>query len=143
MSQVSGNTTNKKLGLGLGYFSLALGALEVAAPRRIARALGLDEDGPATTTIRAFGFRELLAGAMLLRGPAVSTNMWNRVLGDGLDIGALLLALGSSTKPRAVVGALAFVGGATALDVYTARQLDAETGRTFTTSHGQADLSPQ
>ena len=140
MSQTNHNTTSKKLGLGLGFFSLALGAAEVAAPKRIARALGLDENGPAATTIRAFGFRELAAGAMLLRGPAVSTNVWNRVLGDCLDIGALVLALGSLTKPRAVVGALAFVGGATALDVYTAGKLDQDTGRTFTLSHGQSDL---
>jgi hypothetical protein len=141
MSQTTYNTTSKKLGLGLGVFSLALGATKVAAPRRIARFLGLDEDGPAVTTIRLFGFRELAAGAMLLRGPAVSTNVWNRVLGDGLDIGALLLALGSSTKPRAVAGALACVGGATALDVYTAGQLDKDTGRTFTLSHGESDVS--
>ena len=134
---------HKKLGLGLGVFSLALGAAEVAAPRRIARFLGLDENGPAKTTIFAFGLREIAAGLMLLRGPAVSTNVWNRVLGDGLDIGSLLLALGSSSKPRNVVGALAFVGGATALDVYTARGLDAETGKTFTLSHGQSDVSSQ
>lgn len=142
MTQISGNPVSKKLGLGLGYFSLALGTLEVVAPGRVARALGLDENGAAAATIRAFGFRELAAGAMLLRGPAVSTNVWNRVLGDGLDIGALLLALGSSTRPRAVAGALAFVGAATALDVYTARKLDEDTGRTFTLSHGESDLSP-
>lgn len=131
----------KKLGLGLGVFSLALGAAEVAAPRRIARFLGLDEEGAAKNTIFAFGLREIAAGLMLLRGPAVSTNVWNRVLGDGLDIGALLLALGGSGKPRNVVGALAFVGGATALDVYTARGLDRQTGRTFTASHGQSDMA--
>jgi hypothetical protein len=131
----------KKLGLGLGVFSLTLGAAEVAAPRRIARFLGLDEDGPAKTTIFAFGLREIAAGLMLLRGPAVSTNVWNRVFGDGMDLSALLLALGGSSKPRNVVGALAIVGGATALDVLTARGLDQQTGRTFTLSDGQADAS--
>ena len=131
----------RKLGLGLGVFSLALGAAEVAAPGRLARGLGLDPDGPAKKTIFAFGLREIAAGVMLLRGPAVSTNVWNRVLGDALAVGALLVALGSSTKPRAVAGALAFVGGATALDVYTARGLDEQTGETFTTTHGQSDMS--
>ena len=48
----------KKLGLGLGVFSLALGALEVAAPGRLARFLGLDDRGPARKTILAFGLRE-------------------------------------------------------------------------------------
>ncbi|WP_294173570.1 hypothetical protein [uncultured Sphingomonas sp.] len=131
----------KKLGLGLGVFSIAVGALEVAAPGRIARALGLDEDGPARKTILAFGLRELAAGAMLLRGPAVSFNVWNRVFGDTLDTGALLLALGSSRKTGAVAGALAFVGGVTALDAWTARGLDKETGQAFPLTYGQSDMS--
>ena len=121
----------KKLGLGLGVFSLALGGLEVAAPGRLARLLGLDEDGPVKKTIFAFGLRELLAGGMLLRGPAVSTNMWNRVIGDAIDAGALLLAFGGSRRKGAMGGALAFVGGAAALDWITARGLDEQTGRTF------------
>lgn len=133
----------KKLGLGLGGFSIALGALEVAAPGRIARSLGLDEDGPARTTVFAFGLREIAAGAMLLRGPAVSFNVWNRVLGDALDAGALLLALGSSRKKGAVAGALAFVGAAAALDFWTARGLDEQTGVAFPLDRGQSDLSPQ
>lgn len=131
----------KKLGLGLGVFSIALGALEIAAPGRIARALGLDDDGAARKTITVFGVREIAAGIALLRGPAVSTNVWNRVLGDALDLGALLLALGPSSRPRAVAGALAFVGGATALDFYTARGLDRQAGATFTLTYGQSDLA--
>nr|WP_294171181.1 hypothetical protein [uncultured Sphingomonas sp.] len=130
----------KKLGLGLGVFSIALGALEVAAPGRIARAVGLDERGPAKKTILAFEVRELAAGAMLLRGPAVSFNVWKRVFGDTLDAGSLLLALGSSRKKGAVAGALAFVGGVTALDLWTARGLDKQTGQTLPLSYGQSDL---
>ena len=126
----SGGLASKKLGLGLGYFSLALGALEVAAPRRLARALGL-EDKAAKTVIRAFGFREIAAGVALLRGPAVSANAWNRVFGDVMDAAALAFALPRSRRKPAVVGALAFVGGATALDAYAARRLDRDTGRTF------------
>ncbi len=121
----------KQVGTGLGYFSLALGALEVAAPGRLARALGLDEDGSARSVIRAFGLREIAAGAMLLRAPAVSTNVWNRVLGDAMDAGSLALAAKNSTRKNAVMGALAFVGAAAILDVVTAIGLDNETGRTF------------
>lgn len=120
----------KKLGLGLGFFSIGLGLLEVAAPGRIARWLGV-EGKPAETVTRLFGGRELLAGAMLLRGPAVSTNVWNRVFGDMMDLAALGLAFGRSDRKPAVAGALAFVGGATLLDVVTARGLDNETSRTF------------
>lgn len=132
---------SKQAGLGLGLFSLALGAAEVIAPKRIAKVLGLDPEGPASTTIRAFGLREIAAGAMLVRGPAFSTNVWNRVLGDAMDIGSLLLALRTSRKPAAVAGALAFVGGVTALDLWTARSLDEETGRALPLDHGQTDIS--
>lgn len=121
----------KKLGFGLGVFSIGLGLLEVGAPGRLARWLGLDGK-TARTTVAIFGARELLAGTMLLRGPAVSTNVWNRVVGDGLDLAALALAFGRTDRRPAVAGALAFVGGAAVLDAFVARGLDQETGRTFT-----------
>jgi hypothetical protein len=123
--------TAKRVGLGLGFFSIGLGLLEVAAPGRLARWLGLDGSGAARNTVFAFGLRELAAGGALLRGPAVSTNVWNRVIGDVMDAGALGLALRSSTRKGAAAGALAFVGGALAADWLTARALDRDTARTF------------
>ena len=126
----TGNVKTKRVALGLGYFSLALGALEVAAPGRLARWLGVDNKA-AKNTIFAFGLREIAAGTMLLRGPAVSTNVWNRVIGDVMDAGSLALAMGSSNRKGRVGGALAFVGGAMAADYITARALDKETARTF------------
>lgn len=124
----------KRTGLGLGYFSLALGAIEVAAPGRLARWLGLEGSKTARNTLIAFGIREIAAGGMLLRGPAVSTNVWNRVIGDAIDAGALGIAMRSSTRKGAVAGAMAFVGGAMLADVLTARALDRDTGRTFPVS---------
>lgn len=120
----------KKIGLGLGFFSIGLGLLEVAAPGRIARWLGVQGKAAETVT-RLFGGRELLAGAMLLRGPAVSTNVWDRVFGDVMDLAALGVAFSRSNRKPAVAGALAFVGGATLLDTITSRGLDRETARTF------------
>src|SRR5690348_8931442 len=102
----------KKVGLGLSGFSIALGLVELAAPGRLARWLGVDR-ATAKTVIGLFGARELLAGAMLLRGPAVSTNVWNRVAGDAMDLGALGLAFARSTRRPAVAGAIGFVAGAT------------------------------
>ena len=101
----------KKLGLGLGALSIGLGLAEVFAPGRLARWLGV-EGKTAKTVVGLFGARELLAGAMLLRGPAVSTNAWNRVVGDAMDLGALGLALSRSNRKGAVAGALGFVAGA-------------------------------
>jgi hypothetical protein len=120
----------KKLGLGLGIFSIGLGLAEIAAPGRLSRWLGVDGKTAKRVT-GLFGARELLAGAMLLRGPAVSTNAWNRVLGDAMDLGALGLAFTRSSKRGAVAGALGFVVGATIIDVVAARGLAKETGRTF------------
>ena len=120
----------KKLGLGLGVFSIGLGLVEMLAARRVAKGLGV-EGGTAEGVIRLFGAREMLAGGMLLRGPAVSTNVWNRVIGDVIDLGALVVAAPRTSRPAALAGALGFVAGATALDVYAARGLDRETGRTW------------
>ena len=127
----------KKLGLGLGVFSIGLGLAELLGARRIAKTLGV-EGGRAEGVIRLFGARELLAGGMLLRGPAVSTNVWNRVVGDVIDLGALVMAAPRSSRPAALAGALGFVAGATALDVYAARGLDEETGRTWPRSERAA-----
>lgn len=127
----------KKLGLGLGFFSVGLGLLEVAAPGRLARWLGVDRKA-AKTVIALFGARELLAGGMLMRGPAVSTNAWNRVIGDSMDLTALGLVFARSNRRTAVAGALGFVAGTTLLDVLTARGLAKETGRTFPASASAA-----
>ena len=122
---------SKKVGFALGLFSIALGAVEVAAPGRLARLLGLEGNKAAEKTIFAFGLREIAAGGMLLNGPAVSTNVWNRVIGDVMDAGALGLAARETRKLGAVAGALAFVGSALLIDVLAARALDRDTGRTF------------
>lgn len=123
--------TAKRVGLGLGYFSIALGLMEVAAPGRLARWLGLEGSKGARNTLFAFGLRELAAGGMLLRGPAVSTNVWNRVIGDAIDAGALGLAFTRSSRKGAVAGALAFVGGAMIADWLSAHALDRDTARIF------------
>jgi hypothetical protein len=120
----------KKLGLGLGVFSIGLGLVEMVAPGRLARWLGV-EGKTAKKVIALFGAREMLAGGMLLRGPAVSTNFWNRVIGDGIDLAALGLAFSKTDRRSSVAGALGFVAGAALLDFWVARGLDAETGRTF------------
>lgn len=116
----------KALSLGLGLFSIALGAAELFAGKRIARALEAEgHEG----LIRGFGAREVLAGVNLLAAPAASVNVWNRVAGDAMDLGALGLAARAHPRNRAVWGSLLFVAAVTALDVVTARGLDRETGK--------------
>ena len=68
-------------------------------------------------------------GLGILMQPAVSTGIWNRVAGDVMDLAALGFAAKDSPKNKAVWGALAFVVGATLLDIVTARGLDKQTGK--------------
>jgi hypothetical protein len=119
----------KKLSLGLGAFSIALGLAELLASRRIARAL--DAEGHEGL-VKGYGAREIAAGVNLLMAPAHSTNMWNRVAGDALDLGTLGLAARNSPRNKAVWGAIGFVVGATLLDILTARGLDRDTGKVNT-----------
>ncbi len=117
----------KKLGLGLGVFSIALGAAELFASHRITRTL--DAEGHEGL-VKAFGARELLAGANLLVAPAVATNVWNRAAGDVMDIAAAGVAVRNSPQNKAAWGTLAFVVAALGLDVWVARGLDKQTGKT-------------
>lgn len=129
----------KGLSFGLGVFSIALGMVEIIANHDIARALDQDDDA-TRNTLKAFGAREIAAGANLLVAPAHSTNMWNRVAGDALDLAALGFATRRAPKSAAVWGAVAFVVAAAAVDYITARALDRETGKASPARQPAADL---
>lgn len=120
----------RRASIGLGLFSIAIGVAEIAATRRIARALGNDHRA-GRATLRAFGAREMLAGAGILASPAHSTLVWNRVAGDAMDLAALGLAARNAPRRRAIWGAIAFVAGATIIDALVARALDRKTGSAF------------
>lgn len=113
--------TNRTLGLLLAGLSFGLGAIELRRARQITGALGVRgrED-----VVRAYGYRELAAGAALLAAPASAAPVWARVAGDVLDLGTLGAAFrtrGAKTGP--LLGALAFVGGALLLDIWAARRM--------------------
>jgi hypothetical protein len=118
----------KKLSLGLGLFSIALGATELLAARRITRAM--EADG-GDRLVKGFGVREIVAGVGLLQSPAHATRVWNRVAGDALDLAALGVAARNAPRNKAVWGAIAFVVAATILDTVVARGLDQRTGETL------------
>ena len=116
----------KSAAFGLGLFSIALGLVEIAGARRIARVL--EAEGHGEGVLKGFGAREIVAGIGLLQAPAHSGRMWNRVAGDGLDLAALGYQATKAPKNKAVWGAIAFVIGATVADVLVARALDNQTG---------------
>ena len=107
---------------GLGWFSIALGLAEVAAPRGIARLIGVRPDH--STLIRAMGLRELASGVGILTQRTPATALWSRVGGDAMDLACLGAALFSPQAERArVLTAGAAVAGVTVLDVLCAQQL--------------------
>lgn len=111
----------RNAGISLGLFSLVLGAAELTAAQRIADGLGING---REWLIRGFGAREIAAGVTILAQPAVSGGVWNRVGGDATDLAALGSAARRSPRNKLVLSALAFVVGATVLDVAVARGLD-------------------
>jgi uncharacterized membrane protein len=115
---------NEQLARGLGWFSIALGVVEIAAPRRLARLIGVVDDDRSTSVLRAMGARELGNGIAILAQPDKSGWLWSRVGGDAVDLSCLTAALTREQADRGRLGAAtAAVIGVTALDVLCARQL--------------------
>ena len=54
------------LARGLGWFSLARGAAEVAIPRLLARGIGIEPSPVTSLVTRLMGARELAAGVAVL-----------------------------------------------------------------------------
>ncbi|MHC2467773.1 hypothetical protein [Bradyrhizobium embrapense] len=108
-----------RLARSLGWFSIGLGALELFAPRRITRTLGMQGN---ETLVRAFGLREIFSGIMSL---SVDRNagLWSRVAGDGLDAAALMSAMTRhNPKKHNVALALLMIGGIAMLDYRGAQE---------------------
>jgi len=121
-------TDAEKAALGLGVFSLALGVAELLAPARVARLVGVVDDGNNRALLRAAGLRELAAGVGILTHERPSHWLWGRVGGDVLDLALLANALKSgSARPERTVLATVAVLGMTALDALCARALEEQT----------------
>ncbi len=109
-----------RLAQGLGWFSVALGAAELLAPRLLGRAIGAG-DHPALT--RGCGLREIAAGVGLLTRPDPAPWLLARVAGDTMDLAMLAAAMADADRDamRRLSGAAVAVLAVTALDVYAAR----------------------
>ena len=110
-----------RIAKGLGFFSIGLGLAELIAPRALGRLIGAGEEH--RRLVQLFGVREIAAGITILAAPRPGKGLWARVVGDALDLAALVAALRSSLQRGRVAGALGAVAGVTALDVYTANRL--------------------
>ena len=110
----------------LAWFSIALGAAELLASRRMARMLGMHGQ---ERLIQTYGVREIVKGVGILTAADPTPWLWGRVAGDALDLGTLAMAYRNSNKPGNLAVAVANVAAVTALDVITAQQLGAITRR--------------
>ena len=107
-------TGGDQLARALGWFSVALGVMELVAPGRVARAAGLEgKEG----LVRAYGARELMAAVPTLSMDK-KAGLGARIAGDLIDIVTLLPALSTRNPGRAnAMQALMFVSAITVLDV--------------------------
>src|SRR5689334_8191991 len=106
-----GDSIDQRAATGVGWFSLALGAAEVAVPGAMAKLVGASMN---PQIIRLLGVREILSGIGILVSTRPTSWLWGRVAGDVMD----LAVLGSApfrtdgdarTKRTAAIGAVAGV----------------------------------
>ena len=113
----------KTLARAIAWFSIGLGMVELVAPERLCRYLGMEDK---TELVRLYGVREIGKGIGILSQERPEGWLWARIAGDFLDLATLATALDSHNRHRdRVVGAMAAVAGITLLDVVCARQLSA------------------
>jgi hypothetical protein len=125
----------ERLATGLGWFSIALGIAELAAPKAICRALGMQgREG----VVQAYGAREIMTGIAILASHDPTPWIWGRVGGDALDLATLATGLeGDNPKRDNVWVGVAAVAGITAIDIACAQRLTA--GKSL--SHDVPDYS--
>jgi hypothetical protein len=124
--------SGETLAVGLGWFSIALGVAELAAPDGLARFIGIPPTERTVATLRAYGAREMGNGLAILAQPDRAAWLWSRVAGDALDLATLARVMDEpSTDRRRAIFAATAVLGVTALDVLCAQQLsqDRQNGR--------------
>jgi uncharacterized membrane protein len=109
---------------GLGWFSLVLGTAQLAAPRRVARLVGVEDEHSAA--MRAVGVRELATGVGILARPRPAGWLWARVIGDAIDLA--LLAKAQSKRRARVATAMAAVAGVSVPDVIEGTRLSRTNG---------------
>ena len=95
------------LARGLGWFSIALGAVELLIPRQVGRAAGL---GGREALLRTYGVREIATGIGLLVSRRPVWWMWARVAGDALD--AATLSRGRAGRAGLSLGIVAAIAAA-------------------------------
>lgn len=115
--------TADKAARALGWFSIGLGLVELAAPGKLGRMLGLQDK---ETLLRVYGGREIAAGVGAFAMPTAA--LWARAAGDMLDLGTLTRGLKSDQdhQKRNAAIAIAAVAGIALVDLLVAGVLTKE-----------------
>jgi len=95
--------------IGIGWFSIVLGLTQLAAPRRLARAIGLRGDGRHSRFMRLRGMTEIASGVGILARARPAKWLYARSGGDMLDLA--LLARAESRSRARTAGAMGAVAG--------------------------------
>ena len=97
---------NTRVARALAWFGIGLGLIEVSAPKRLGRLIGLEEHA---ARIRIYGAREIASGVLVLVAERPDSRLWIRSLGDVLD--GLLLMEGmrrdNDLRQRAIIATVA------------------------------------
>jgi hypothetical protein len=113
----------ESLARSLGWFSVALGVIEMTAPRTLAETLGMKD---REHLLAGYGAREIATGVGILFASDPAPWIWARVGGDVLDFGTLATGLTAENPRRgSVFVALAAVMTVAGLDVFCAQSLAA------------------
>jgi len=115
----------RRLARALGWAGMGLGLVQLAAPRRVGRVIGV---GDRPRAMRLVGARALASGAGILVQREPLLGVRSRVVGDLLDIALLALALRTAAGgQRWRIGLAALiVAGVLTLDATGSRRLDDE-----------------
>lgn len=117
------------LSRSLGWFSLALGTVQVLAPDRVARLIGVEPTSGAEALMRAIGTQELLLGVGILRRPPRGW-LWSRVAGDVSHLAMLAAAMRSDDGQRdRTAKATAVVATIGAVDLIASLRAGGDSGR--------------
>jgi hypothetical protein len=115
-----------RLATNLGYLSIAIGVVELAAPRKLCQAIGLRG---LETVVRTYGAREIATGVAILTSHDPEPWIWARVAGDLADLATVATGLqqDNDKKDNSIV-ALSALAAVTVIDVICATALSKEKG---------------
>ncbi|MDX6593817.1 MAG: hypothetical protein QOJ13_3013 [Gaiellales bacterium] len=120
----------ERLARAMGIFSLGLGVVQIVAPGRLARAIGIEDADGTRAMMRAVGVREIASGVGLLSRPRPAGWMSARLAGDAMDLTLLGVAMGTNAEsPARVAAAMATVAGITVPDLIGSARLAAADGQ--------------